>query len=421
MSNTISTLDAIAKIQQLGDDESTNMKWITEAVTNFLSTRELNAIDDLPEEERLSLLELLKMGFVDNDLPLPDYLVEETDLSVGNVPEEVIIDEDKDLEEKVVDTDPAEVVTAADEVVDETHLPEDQKSESELLDELDKANKRLEVAKDFLKDLDTRLVKYESLDVDGLLSLLDKYESIGTPEAISEALDKFEKFEAELKKSEECSDKESTETEELKEESGDENSEELEVKDEADSDKSVNKESTKNEGEEMSEEKVVATSTELEDMKKLLDRYQALGTPEEIEELVKRSDSMIDDNADMAEKLESMMTNLENYESIGQPDEILEVIEEYASIKEKSESERIAKELNIPVEKVVSTINKMESVSEAEALLQDLFPKVESEEVEDAEEVAPKLEADETAEVVEVKFKTESDRMNKLRQLCAKL
>lgn len=431
MSNTISTLDAISKLILMGEDENSNYRWINEAVQKYLEDKKVSEVELLSEEDRNSLLEVLKMGFVDKDQSLPDYLVEKTDISVGEVPEEVVITEKEQQVEEVV-------------------KPPVQKSEGELLAELDKANKRLEVAKDFLKDLDTRLVKYESLDVDGLIALLDKYESIGTPEDILDAISKLESQEVDEEiidndksESKDCEDSESEESDDAKgsdeseddkyEEESEDNepneSDEDEANEKSESGTSVEIESTKHEGDEMTDQvkHEEAQNTELEDMKKLLDRYQALGTPEEIEELVKRSEEMLDENSEMAGKMESMQADLEKYESIGEADEILDVITQFAEIKEKAESERIATALDIPVEKVRSTIAKLESISDAEELLTQLFAKTESEEDEveevEQEEVAPKTEsADEAAEVVEEqKEKSEAERMTKLRQLCAKL
>lgn len=418
--NTTTALDALSRLIQLSGDDSTDSKWIVESINEYLKKKDVLMIDQLTDEQRVELVNEIKSGFADHDQAMPDFLLDKSDNSVDDAP-----------------------VT--------------EKSESAEPTELDIANRKLEVAKNFLKDIDSRLARYESMDIDSAIELLEKYESIGTPEDIIASLKaKSESAEEAPEVTSEEVTTEVTETDattevvsEDPEKSKLEGSEEVEVEAPTSDDVTIEEDdpqntedentekfeseelATDNKGDEMSgqeqEVQIKHESEMTDDQKKLLARYQELGTPEEIEELVKRSEKMLEDNAELTDKSESLQEALHKYESIGTTEEILNVVEEFAGIKQKAESERISAELNIPVEKVTATIEKMESVSEAEALLKDLFMKSESAEVteEDKPEVKNKHESDEQAEVVEeeqtLTQKSEAERMTSLGALMRKL
>ena len=368
--------------------------WISTLVAKALSDAAVATVEELQDQDRDSLIDEIKLGFGENGQDVPDFLKDDTGDDVtlkSTLP---------DNANTLPDPNGAQVVA---------------KLEADLAEanqKLAESEKRLEVAKTFLQQIDEKLSKYEALDIDEIAETLMKYEALGT-------IDQFVEFKAKV---------EST----LNPEAGQSATDKLINKGDGMSEKT----NAKNEGED-----------DVEALKAQLAKYQALGTVEEIEDLVGRSEQLLSDNADLSDKVESTKNELAKYESIGSVDEILGVVEEYATAKKKSESERIATTLSIPVEKVVETIDKMESVQAAEALLTTLFAKTEAEkeaeaalaakakqEAEEAEAAA--LAAKQKAEGAEVEGatlvndknqkevkqlpKTEA-RMTVLRELCAKL
>lgn len=377
-------LDVLTQLLQFSDDHANDASWIRDAVDQYMLDKAKVAVESLSKEEVSDLVEIIKLRFVDLGIELPDYMNTETDESV----------EGKGEEDKV----------------------------AKLESELSNANRKLDVAKQFIKEMDTKLSKLESVNADELVHLLAEYESIGSPEdlmkMISDNSSLQEKLDALMTQIENPQGTEAqpgsestqetpqagTETTEKVEEvtgaevpgtqSGSEGEavttdadkdsskceEEGSAKDGADdpqksdTDKSVVSE--KSEGEEMQtqeteKEKVADVAA---DQAELLKRYQALGTPEELAELVEKTSKVVDANAELTEKVESATALLARYESIGEPEELEKVVEDFGQIKIENEANRICGELGIPKEKVLATIDKMGSIEQAEALLRDLFP-----------------------------------------------
>lgn len=171
---------------------------------------------------------------------------------------------------------------------------------------------KYEAAKLVIKELDAKVQKYESQDIDLLVQTLDKYESIGTPSQIRAKLESA-------------------------------------------------KTNPKNESSDPDER-----DERIKELEEQLAAYQELGTIEEVEELMDAYKNSKEDQADLEEKLES-------YQELGTVSEMNQLITSYSEMKTKVESERIAEELNIDVSKVTTIIDKFESVAEAEATLRELF------------------------------------------------
>lgn len=358
-------------------------------VSSALTDAAVASVNELAPEQVCILLDQIKLGLSEGGFDTPDFLQDLTSDDVA-----------------LQSTLPANPAVVPD--------PNGGITESSAKTEAEVANQKLEVAKGFLKELDTKLARYESLDIDSMLESLDKYESIGTVDEINALMAKVESIQAV-----------SAET-----------TNKSESVDKTGAGSSINK------GEIMSgqDSTVAKPKGEGDDAAEKLAAYEALGTIEEIEALVARSEKLLEDNSELSEKVESLGESLGKYESIGNVDEILTVVTQYAEIKQKTESERIAAVLGLPVEKVLATIEKMESVQAAEDLLTSLFAKTEAEVAAAAELAAkPKTESasattddgeaatlvDKTTETL--KPKTEAApvahavRMTKLAELCKKL
>lgn len=309
-------------------------------------------------------------------------------------------------------------------------------------EEFNKVNNKLEVAKSFLKELDDKVSKYESLGIPELLDQLKKYESLGSVKELiklkSESkqmsnakgvakvlLSKLESDEVEKK---DLLLEEKTTKEEL-EKDIEKNAENLKLEENE-------KEADEYDDEDLDEldpDEIEDSELKVEAVKKKLKAYQALGSLSDIRKCLTKTESFLDihgsftDVAKVLTKSESLLDRhtkvcekLESYEELGSVEDILQVCNEYASIKTKQESARISQKLRIPLEKVEATIEKMESVREAEQLLTDLFgtanQKSESddlEKVESAEVVTEKTNTE--------KQKAESGELTTLRQICRKL
>lgn len=412
--------EVLARVIQLGASPETDNQygWISTLVSAYLSDNSVATYDDLNDDQQCELLCEIKEAFAELSLPLPDYLQEAN--NAGDV--------------KLVSTLPSNAATLPDgnggvtDRVDSGALAgTTMKVESD-----EDVRKKLEVAKQFLKELDGKLSKYEALNLEAVLDTLEKYESLGSIDELEEVMEKAESMYEKL----ESARVDSAETTKLKNEAAN-----------AAAAQSVNK------GEPMTAkvEYGVLTPDQVKALQEQLAQYQALGTVEEIEALVGKADDLLSDNVELSSKTESQRVELEKYESIGTTEEILDVVTKYAEIKQKSESERIAGELGIPVEKVLQTIDKMESISAAEELLKGLFAKSEAEKEAEAAEQKRKDEAaeaerlaaeaaaknknesgsaDESATLVDNgsvpeknRPKTESspERLSALRKLCAKL
>lgn len=424
-------LEVLTQLLQFSDDHSNNASWIRDTVDQYMLDKGQFTIESLPSDELDELIEVVKKNFSDRELELPDYLKTSEELPV---------------------TDNVDLV---------------QKLESDLAKanaELATSNKKLEVAKDFIKQMDTKLGKFESIGADDLVALLADYESIGTPEDIQKAIDQIPELKAKVE--ELIAEKEAKETPKEGADNPDEttkpenssgensgNSEEVKPIPESsecsgennstsdgsgtpseDPDDSANNGNLKGENMDNTENK--ANDDQLE----LLKRYQALGTPEELAELMDKASKTVDVNSELTEKVESMSSRLSKYESIGEVDEVAQVVEEYGQMKINADADRIAAELSIPKEKVLATIERVGSVAAAEELLTDLFPKADPTETKtenDGEQVAkvqptdaqgPDLiEKTESARVVLGAPKHESaivahkSRLDNLRKICGRL
>lgn len=415
-------LNVLTQLLQFSDDHANDASWIRDAVDQYMLDKSKVTIESLSEDDINDLVEIIKLRFIDLGIELPDYMNTETDSSV----------EGKGEEDRV----------------------------AKLESELSTANRKLDVAKQFMKEMDTKLSKLESVDADELVMLLAEYESIGSPEdlmkmisdnsALQEKLDSLmTQIEnpqgteaqpgaegtqeapqpsaenaapaAETATSTEAPgtepgsegdvttkvDTESSKTEEEK------STTEVADPQNSDTDKSVVSE--KSEGEMMTQETEVDKAASVAaDQAELLKRYQALGTPEELAELVEKTSKVVDANAELTEKVESATTLLARYESIGEPEELEKVVEDFGQIKIEAEANRICGELGIPKEKVLAAIDKLGTIEEAEALLRDLFPvKAPTEEVK-TESEADAGKVDETQPTTpqgpELLDKTEGER-----------
>lgn len=302
------------------------------------------------------------------------------------------------------------------------------KSESDLTTELAETKAKLEVAKTFLRELDGKLSKYESLDIDSISEALDRYESLGSVADLSLLKTKTESSEVTTMKdnSPKCEKCESTNLSLvdggmlLCEDCGHKQEEVTSATD-----------------------KVDATAVNTSDVAKMeaeLSAYRQLGSIDDIQRVFTHHDTLIDNHQSLKHESSHSALLLSAYESIGTPAEITEVVEKFEAIQMKFESERIAQDLNISVAKVAITLSKFESVSEAEALLRTLYSKDESDDTAAGAEVTdettdkkplPKSETDdeEAEEITEVKpvatddqkAKAESANLRNLRELCHKL
>lgn len=373
-------LNVLTQLLQFSDDHANDAAWIRDAVDQYMLDKSKVTIESLSEDEVNDLVEIIKLRFIDLGIELPDYMNTETDSSV----------EGKGEEDKIA------------------------KLESELLT----ANRKLDVAKQFMKEMDTKLSKLESVNADDLVLLLAEYESIGSPEdlmkMISDNSSLQEKLDSLMTQIENPQGTEAQPGTEGTQEAGQEttenaataaetsttetaagtepgsegeattaventSTEEKSTTDAADpknsdTDKSVVSE--KSEGEQMQtqETEVDKVAEAAADQAELLKRYQELGTPEELAELVEKTSKVVDANAELTEKVESASELLARYESIGEPEELEKLVEDFGQIKVEAEADRICGELGIPKEKVVAAIDKLGTIEAAESLLRDLFP-----------------------------------------------
>lgn len=335
--NYMNNLEILNQILALvgSDDQNSDYKTILDMINQATGD---GTIDDLSPEDQKSLLVSIINAINDGDL----------DVDVPDV----------DLSECLAGLTGSEVEPEA----------KIKKLESDLAN----ANKKLNVAKSLLRQLDTKVSKYEALNLDGMVDTLARYESMGTPDELKSKLESLSDKKLVTKpKTEACS---------------------------TDADNKTSEEG----------------NLEKSQMD-LLKQYQELGTIDEIKALMSKTEALLLDHAEAKDKLESATQDLSKYESIGTPNEIITALSEYASIRTKTESERIATALGIDVNKVKRTIEKMESVADAEALLTDLLGKSESKEIEST------TMTDETARVITTKPKTESDTLDNLREFCNKI
>lgn len=305
---------------------------------------------------------------------------------------------------------------------------------------------KLGVAKDFLRQLDAQVSKYESLDINQKINELELYQKHGSIEEFSKLkseskvmkksptlagtlLRKVEQDETTQNEAlkaitetelEEQIDKEAPEDMNLGEKEKVEENESTEDESK-DKDKTDSYDDSEDDDEDEDDDEVdedASPEVKFEAAQRTLNKYRQLGSLKEIRQVLGKMESLLDSHIETNEKLES-------YQEIGTIPELIDVCTGYAKIKTKEEAARISTKLNIPVDKVISAIEKTETVGDAETLLTQLFSKNESEE--QPKILTPKTESakDDTIEhgsiVTANKDKTESANLDNLRQVIKKL
>lgn len=165
----------------------------------------------------------------------------------------------------------------------------------------------------------------------------------------------------------------------------------------------------------------------IDELKALLAKYQELGTVEEIQELVDKSEEMLEEACESKKKMESVKAKLESYTVLGTSDELHALVEQYSAIMTKTESVRIAKDLGLPEALVAQAITKMESVKDAEeflvAMKSAVAPVAKVESSTPPAEVKAKVESvvEEVVAVATVVKHESSDNLASLRQICDKI
>lgn len=363
--------DTMSVFAQLIDLSVTDgYDWVGDMLGEYLEKKGQEYLDDLTADEQEELIANITAQFGEKGQEVPDFILNR---AKGTTDENDFVAQNQIEAPEVPNPDPN-----AD--------PANQKSEAEL-----EFDKKLSVLKDMLQNADGRLAKYESADIDELTELLDRYQNIGDADKLSSVISKLKSIKEELNINDIDDFEDVLEYLSDKLKSGTQNDDNLTPKSEG--------------NEEMDQTKVDEIQAQCDDLKAKLARYEELGTPEELKEVLDRVDgtaednaSLSDANAEMAEKLESAAEELAQYRNLGTPEEINGLIDTHIEMRTKAESARISEELGISAEAVAKAINKFESVSEAEDFLRDLHVKTES-----AEERTPsraKTESDESAEIV---------------------
>lgn len=293
--------------------------------------------------------------------------------------------------------------------------------------EFDTLQNKLEVAKTFLTELDNKVSKYEALGIDELVAKVEKYESLGSVEDLgqlkseSATMSQQLSLAAKLLKKHEEDAADVPAKKDLILESEVELAEAARQAAKGAPDLKLESDDSDEYDDEDDEDEELEGDTDelkLESAKKKLESYRQLGSAKDIRKVFAKAESLVNSHTRLSSKLES-------YQEIGTKDEILQVCNEFATIKTKQESERISAVLGLPIEKVLSTIEKMESVSEAESLLRELFSK--SEAAPEKGQLKDKTESEKASlvnnngQLDPVKAKSESANLDNLRQLCKKL
>lgn len=400
--NSTDTLSVLAQLLELSAKEG--YYWIGDALGDYLEKKNQEYLDDLTGEEQEELITQIAAKFPENGQEVPDYI---KTMNKGTAVENDFVAQNQIQAPEVPNPDPNA------DPANQVH-----KSESEL-----EFEKKLSVLKDFLSNMDGRLAKYESADIDELTELLDKYQGIGDPEKLSSIIEKLKAIKEELNITD------TDDFEDVLEYLADK------LKSGTQTETNLNQ---KSEGNEMDQNKVDEYQSQIDDLKAKLARYEELGTPEELKEIMDRVDETVEDNAsladanaDMAEKLESAEDELAKYREIGTPAEINGLVDTHIEMRTKAESARIAEDLGIDAETVARAIDKFESVSEAEEFVRGMFSKNESDNRQSKGNRA-KHESDERADFVGRKPQTQNqkpkhegamddDRKATLKSLCDKL
>jgi plasmid stabilization system protein ParE len=398
--NSTDTLSVLAQLLELSAKEG--YYWIGDALGDYLEKKNQEYLDDLTGEEQEELITQIAAKFPENGQEVPDYI---KTMNKGTAVENDFVAQNQIQAPEVPNPDPNA------DPANQVH-----KSESEV-----EFEKKLSVLKDFLSNMDGRLAKYESADIDELTELLDKYQGIGDPEKLSSIIEKLKAIKEELNITD------TDDFEDVLEYLADK------LKSGTQTETNLNQ---KSEGNEMDQNKVDEYQSQIDDLKAKLARYEELGTPEELKEIMDRVDETVEDNAsladanaDMAEKLESAHDELAKYREIGTPAEINGLVDTHIEMRTKAESARIAEDLGIDAETVARAIDKFESVSEAEEFVRGMFSKNESDNRQPKGNRA-KHESDERADFVGRKHHDpkpkhegamDDDRKATLKSLCDKL
>lgn len=402
--NPKDTMSVFAQLIELS--AKPEFDWVGDMLSEYLTKKDQEYLDDLTEAEQEELIANITAQFGEKGQEVPDFIVNR---SKGTA------DENEFVAETQIEAPPVPNANPNDD-------PANQVSKSEAEVEFDK---KLSVLKDMLQNVDGRLAKYESLDIDELTELLDRYQNIGDADKLSSVINKLKAIKTELNITD------IDDFEDVLEYLSDK------LKSGTQTDDNLN---PKLEGkEEMDQTKVDEIQAQCDDLKAKLARYEELGTPEELKEVLDRVDGTAEDNAslseanaEMAEKLESASNELAIYQEIGTPSEINGLIDTHVEMRTKAESERIAEELGISAESVAKAITKFESVSEAEEFVRSMYVKSESA-PEHRSTTRNKNESDESADFVRngkpatdlIRNKSESamddHRKTTLRGLCDRL
>lgn len=397
------TLSVLSQLLELSAKDG--YYWIGDELGGYLEKKNQEYLDDLTSEEQEELITQIAAKFPENGQEVPDYIAT---MNKGTAVENDFVAKNQIQAPEVPNPDPN---------ADPANKPQ-VKSEAEV-----EFDKKVSVLKDFLKNMDGRLAKFESADIDELTELLDRYQGIGDPEKLTSIINKLKSIKEELNITD------TDDFEDVLEYLADK------LKSGTQAETNLNQ---KSEGNEMDQNKVDELQTEVTDLKAKLARYEELGTPEELKEVMDRVDETVEDNssladanAELSEKLESAGQELEQYREIGTPSEINGLVDTHIEMRTKSESARIAEELGVDADTIAKAINKFESVSEAEEFVRGMFSKSESDNRQPSGRRL-KGESDERADFVgrknhntDLKPKNEGamdeDRKASLKALCNKL
>jgi hypothetical protein len=349
-------LDALLKL--FGLCESTEAApWIKDYLYMKFPAGTESLVNYSDEELQAVITDLISK-YTDENLPIPDVLFNFDGITNS------VSTEDENGKEGVTDLDS---------VIDQAGNSVNENDKQDELD-INLLNKKLEVAKGFVQDLDQKNQKFESeikqlreekTQLENQLTiktdLVSKYESLGTPEELGDLKSSYVELQSKF---------EST-------------SSELEQK-ESDAAKTSSDENLKAESEKTEEDSNTMSS---EDKDVLLKKYQELGTVEELAAFKKSCEDKNDDkkNSDEDEEqkqkdeaFQAMEAQLAKYTAIGEPEEIQALVDRVYEEKMESESTRLATKYNMTVEKARESIDKFESVAELEEFLDGFLPKVES-------------------------------------------
>jgi len=131
-------------------------------------------------------------------------------------------------------------------------------------------------------------------------------------------------------------------------------------------------------------ETLVKEKEVLESVVKELDaknaEYEKFGTPGELEDLMKRTEKLVEDYKSLKEAYESLSEHHEKalekisaYESLGTPEEIDKALDISYNFIEKAESERLSKKYGVSVDVVTEMLKVYESSAKVEGVLGSLL------------------------------------------------